>query len=356
MARAIATILLMAIVLVAAMQLASSVDITHTDLESEKSLWALYDRWCEHHNVGRDLGEKARRFSVFKENARMVHKFNQGDARYKLSLNLFGDMTDEEVDGGYGRCSNPLPNSAKQRQGRVTHGVLATRDNYPMYVDWRMTGYDQRPSAVTNVKNQRGCGACWAFAATAAVEGINSIRTRKLVSFSAQQLVDCDKGSAGCGGGNAILAFKYMMGHVGISTEADYPYYADEQGYCLVPKRKNPVVTIDGFKEVPPKDEVALLQAVAAQPVVVVVDTKTFRRYGGGVFVGPCGTNRTHSMTMVGYGTTDETDPIDYWIIKNSWGPKWGEDGYIRLARGVSGGTNEGLCGILMEASYPVKN
>ncbi|KAI4978882.1 hypothetical protein ZWY2020_015635, partial [Hordeum vulgare] len=143
--------------------LATSVDITDMDLASEKSLWALYDRWCEHHNVVRDLGEKARRFSVFEENARMIHQFNQGDAPYKLSLNLFGDMTDEEVDDGYGRCSTPLPNSGKRRQGQVTHGVVAGRANYPMYVDWRMTGYDQRPSAVTNVKIQRGCGSCWAF-------------------------------------------------------------------------------------------------------------------------------------------------------------------------------------------------
>ncbi|KAI4964491.1 hypothetical protein ZWY2020_005654 [Hordeum vulgare] len=311
MARELATILLMAILLHAAMQVATSVDITDMDLASEKSLWALYDRWCEHHNVVRDLGEKARRFSVRRT--------------YKLSLNLFGDMTDEEVDDGYGRCSTPLPNSGKRRQGQVTHGVVAGRANYPMYVDWRMTGYDQRPSAVTNVKIQRG--------------------TRKLVSLSAQQLLDCDKKSGGCSGGNPILAFQYMMGHVGISTEADYPYIADEHGYCWVPKRKNPVVTIDGFKK-----------AVAAQPVVVVVDTKTFRRYGGGVFVGPCGTNGTHAMTVVGYGTTDETNPIDYWIVKNSWGPKWGENGYIRLARGVDGRTKEGICGILMEASYPVKN
>ncbi|KAI4978875.1 hypothetical protein ZWY2020_015628 [Hordeum vulgare] len=356
MARELATILLMAILLHAAMQVATSVDITDMDLASEKSLWALYDRWCEHHNVVRDLGEKARRFSVFEENARMIHQFNQGDAPYKLSLNLFGDMTDEEVDDGYGRCSTPLPNSGKRRQGQVTHGVVAGRANYPMYVDWRMTGYDQRPSAVTNVKIQRGCGSCWAFSAIAAVEGINSIRTRKLVSLSAQQLLDCDKKSGGCSGGNPILAFQYMMGHVGISTEADYPYIADEHGYCWVPKRKNPVVTIDGFKKVPRNDEVALLQAVAAQPVVVVVDTKTFRRYGGGVFVGPCGINGTHAMTVVGYGTTDETKPIDYWIVKNSWGPKWGENGYIRLARGVDGRTKEGICGILMEASYPVKN
>ncbi|KAF7082391.1 hypothetical protein CFC21_086264 [Triticum aestivum] len=321
MAREIAIILLMAVVLAAAMMVASSMDITDRDLTSEESLWALYERWSGHHNVRRDLRDKAMRFSVFKENAHMIHKFNQGDAPYKLSLNLFGDMTDEEIDHTHGRCSDLLSDGGKRRQGRFTQGAVAACNDFPMFVDWRMTGYDQRPSAVTSVKIQRGCGACWAFAAAAAVEGINSIRTRSLKSLSVQQLIDCDKGSFGCRNGRVPSAFRYIINNGGIATEADYPYIAGEHGYCLVPKRKNPVVTIGGFKWVPNNDEVALLQAVAAQPVVVLLDTKSFRRYGGGVFVGPCGTNQTHGMTVVGYGTTDEHDPkkrIDYWIIKNS--------------------------------------
>ncbi|XP_020191989.1 vignain-like [Aegilops tauschii subsp. strangulata] len=358
MARAIATLcILMAIVLVAAMPAVSSIDITDRDLGSEESMWALYERWCEHLNVDCDHGDKARRFNVFKENARMIHEFNQGDAPYKLSLNLFGDMTDEEDDHVYGHCSNLTSDGGNRHQGKFTHGVVVARDDLPMYVDWRMMGYDQRPSAVTSVKRKIGCRACWAFAATAAVEGINSIRTRKLIPLSAQQLVDCDKKNFGCRGGNAQLAFKYIKENGGITSDANYPYVAFEQGRCLVPK-KNPIITIDGFKRVPPNYELALMQAVASQPVVVVVDPNGFRRYGGGVFVGPCGTNLTHEMIVVGYGTTDEHDlkrRVDYWIIKNSWGAKWGEDGYIRMARGVSGLT-EGLCGILMEASYPVKN
>lgn len=71
-----------------------------------------------------------------------------------------------------------------------------------------------------------------------------------------------------------------------------------------------------------------------------------------GVFTGQCGTELDHGVAVVGYGAT--LDGTKYWIVKNSWGPEWGEKGYIRMERGVS--AKEGLCGIAVEASYPVKN
>lgn len=71
-----------------------------------------------------------------------------------------------------------------------------------------------------------------------------------------------------------------------------------------------------------------------------------------GVFTGDCGTELDHGVAIVGYGTT--LDGTKYWIVKNSWGPEWGEKGYIRMQRGVD--AEEGLCGIAMEASYPIKD
>jgi KDEL-tailed cysteine endopeptidase len=71
-----------------------------------------------------------------------------------------------------------------------------------------------------------------------------------------------------------------------------------------------------------------------------------------GVFNGKCGTELDHGVAVVGYGTT--LDGTKYWIVKNSWGAEWGEKGYIRMARGVA--EKEGICGIAMEASYPIKN
>ena len=71
-----------------------------------------------------------------------------------------------------------------------------------------------------------------------------------------------------------------------------------------------------------------------------------------GVFTGDCSTELNHGVAIVGYGTT--VDGTNYWTVRNSWGPEWGEQGYIRMQRSIS--KKEGLCGIAMMASYPIKN
>merc|ERR1712224_597793 len=86
-------------------------------------------------------------------------------------------------------------------------------------VDWTTKG------AVNPIKNQGQCGSCWAFGTVASVEGINFIKNKKLVSLSEQQLVSCDKGDHGCGGGLPDNAFKYVES-TGLTTESNYPYKA----------------------------------------------------------------------------------------------------------------------------------
>ncbi|GAB2225137.1 hypothetical protein Drorol1_Dr00005925 [Drosera rotundifolia] len=146
-------------------------------------------------------------------------------------------------------------------------------------------------------------------------------------------------------------AYKFILDNRGIDTEADYPYQARE-ARCNKNKLKKHVVAIDGYVDVPPKNEEELLRAVAAQPVSVGIcgSERTFQFYSKGIFTGPCSTALDHAVLIVGYGTENGKD---YWIVKNSWGTHWGMNGYIHILR--NGGDSKGICGINMLASYPTK-
>ncbi|KAF0906619.1 hypothetical protein E2562_012202, partial [Oryza meyeriana var. granulata] len=196
--------------------------------------------------------------------------------------------------------------------------------------------------------------SCWAFSAVGAVEGINKIVTGDLVTLSEQELVECAKNGAnsGCSGGMMDDAFAFITRNGGIDTEEDYPYTASD-GKCNLEKKSHKVVSIDGFEDVPENDELSLQKAVAHQPVSVAIEAggREFQLYDSGVFTGRCGTSLDHGVVAVGYGT--DGAGRDYWTVRNSWGPDWGENGYIRMQRNVTART--GKCGIAMMASYPVK-
>lgn len=147
-------------------------------------------------------------------------------------------------------------------------------------------------------------------------------------------------------------AFDFIIKNGGIDTEDDYPYKAVD-GKCDINRENAKVVSIDGFEDVPQNDEKSLQKAVAHQPVSVAIEAggREFQLYHSGVFSGRCGTSLDHGVVAVGYGTDNGKD---YWIVRNSWGPKWGESGYVRMERNIN--VTTGKCGIAMMASYPTKS
>lgn len=185
------------------------------------------------------------------------------------------------------------------------------------------------------------------------MEGITKIAKGELVSLSEQQLVDCNSENNGCNGGIMSKAFEYIINNQGITTEENYPYQGSQQTCASTTESTDSVAaTISGYETIPNNDEEALLKAVSQQPVSVAIDGSgdAFIHYSGGIVDGECGTHLTHAVTIIGYGTSEEG--TKYWLVKNSWGESWGENGYMRIKRDVD--DPQGMCGLAKLAFYPL--
>lgn len=218
----------------------------------------------------------------------------------------------------------------------------------PDSIDWR----DYQ--AVTPVKNQEQCGSCWSFSATGAIESAYAIKYNKLVTLSEQQLMDCSfkYGNYACSGGLMDNAFEYAT-DFGMCSEDEVPYnekFQKERSECGT---CNSIVTLNGCSDVSPQNQTSLKFAVSQQPISVAIeaDSNVFQSYRGGIIKKEdCGDNVDHGVLLVGYGTENN---IDYWLIKNSWGIAWGEDGYVRIERNDNE-MGTGTCGITTSPSYPI--
>lgn len=325
----------------------------------------------KHDAAERDLREK-----LFNSRLEEIKSFNKNSANsWKKGVNQFTDWTPEErraVNRNIVRKDNSV--SQPQRTHVRTLQVL------PNQVDYR----NSVPAILTAVKDQGMCGSCWAHAATESVETHNAMATGQLYALSQQQVTSCTAnplqcgGTGGCLGATAEVAWDGIVANGGIAQEWTYSYssYFGVSGTCQYNVNKTvPVVKLAGYTSVMRNDVGAVMDAVAtAGPLAISVDASMWFEYESGVYTG-CHYNISmdHAVQLVGYGH-DSGLGMDYWIVRNSWSPGWGEAGFIRLYReaqpecgwnndwitaggGCKGGANTvwacGQCGILFDTVYP---
>ncbi|XP_056639425.1 uncharacterized protein LOC130446921 isoform X4 [Diorhabda sublineata] len=279
--------------------------------------------------------EYKHRLSIFKNNLNMIdllNKYEQGTAKY--GINQFADLTQKEFSSLHGLRTD------LQSENNVPFPVAEIPDiDLPTGFDWR------EKNAVTEVKDQGFCGSCWAFSTTGNVEGQYAIKYKNLTSLSEQELVDCDKLDEGCNGGLMDNAYRTIEKLGGLESEKEYPYDGRDEKCHF--NTSQVVARITSAVNISHNETDMAKWLTKNGPIAIAINANAMQFYMGGVshpfkiFCNP--KSLDHGVLIVGYGVHNYplfNKTMPYWIVKNSWGTSWGEQGYYRVYRG------DGTCGL----------
>lgn len=282
-----------------------------------------------------NLTQMRLRYPIYNVNRDVILRHNNNTKRsFVMGVNQWTDLHDDEFEALV-LSTQPLPLPLLCRQKPLEPNTKDT-------IDWR------KYNVVSPVQEQAMCGSCWAFAAVSAVESAWAIATGDLFKLSEQALLDCAREEPyhndGCRGGTPEAAFDYVAGH-GLPLASHYPYRAAQRRKCHLHAGKPKVQISDCFSVHPHREDMMAAAILDHGPVTIGAAAKSWRHYRSGIFNGPCHGQLDHSVVIVGLGQEGDEG---FWLVKNSWGTDWGEEGYMRIKRG------ENLCGISLDVSFPV--
>ncbi|XP_053134293.1 cathepsin W [Hemicordylus capensis] len=321
------------------------------DLSMSQKAQMFQDFVIRFNKTYRSPEETQHRFKIFLQNlerSQAQQASELGTAQYGITQ--FSDLTETEFKErcGNGHASPPDLTPSQRQPDAPLEGEISPS------CDWRKTG------AIPEVKHQgEKCASCWAFAAVANIEALWNIHRGSPRNLSAQEMLDCtywECNKQGCQGGYPWDGFLTVVNRSGLSSEKLYPYTGKVQK-CLKLRKRN-LTPIDGY-EMLPRDEKHIAERVASQgPVTVLLNCAALQNYQKGIIqrsAKDCDPKYLdHVGLIVGYGEAKSRRGSwngQYWIIQNSWGKDWGEEGYFRFYRGSN------TCGIAMyPATAIVKN
>ncbi|XP_063528980.1 uncharacterized protein LOC134740465 [Cydia strobilella] len=310
-------------------------DLEHFDIRN------LYNEYVQVYGKVRNPEEYPKRLDIFKKSLEDIRERNAKYPQVKYGLDRFSDLTAEEKQRYFG--SLPFDETLE--------GLMTTLEYPPEAItapdewDWRLH------NAVTDVKDQLDCGSCWVFSAIGNIEGQYAIKYKDLLSFSEQQSVDCVKPliwNTNCDGGWPHRSMTHYQvtdildesAYI-VRLEGDYPYIGYEHNvYCKERERRMQYtgIVVTSVKVIQTDEESLKQLLYETGPLSTLMDMYDLEGYQKGI-IHPhnCKHNMNHAVLLVGYGIENGTK---YWLVKNSFGPNWGEYGYFRNLRGVA------ACGI----------
>ncbi|XP_071778871.2 cathepsin O isoform X1 [Centroberyx gerrardi] len=253
-----------------------------------------------------------------------LNSFSAAPPSAKYGINQFSDLSLDEFRDFYLRASAdnaPLYSGPK-------------REGLPDKFDWR------DKTVVAPVQNQLACGSCWAFSVVGAMQTVQAIAGRRLEQLSVQQVLDCSFQNRGCNGGSTTRALSWLkQTRVKLVPQSEYSYKATT-GICHFFSQSHAGVALKDFAahDFSGQEEVMMGQLVKWGPLVVTVDAVSWQDYLGGIIQHHCSSQQAnHAVLVIGYDTTGD---IPYWIVQNSWGTTWGNEGYAYVKIGGN------VCGI----------
>jgi KDEL-tailed cysteine endopeptidase len=302
--------------------------------------------------------EREKNYRIFEKNLLMIEEYNENNENCKLEINHFAD----EID--FYDTNNELSNRHKKNGNIVNEDFYAVSKILKNPIEY-LKMYSSLPpkkiwgnNILPKVKNQGRCGSCWAFSTTSSVESLMRINNHSVERLSEQQLVDCSKKNNGCNGGLMHLAYQYIIENNGLLNNKDYEYVAKDQPCkinkegsnsceckdieklenvtescnCKNEKKNAKGSEIKDYEFIIPKSKIDIMASLQNGPVALALDASpfVFRFYKEGVIDIPSSqsSNINHAVLLTGY---DRDVNGTYWIIQNSWGEKWGDNGYAKI-------------------------
>jgi len=341
-------------------------------------------------------------------NAKLAEiKVHNGDSKqtWKKGINHFSDWTKDEFKN-YNRArpehherARKLADDFGVKPETFEAPVGSTFNTLPRIVDYRK---NTNPPVISGVKDQGLCGSCWAHSAAESMESYFALRYGQLPVLSQQQITSCTHSMLGCGGGSYVAGWLELASHgygtkpseAGLTVEWAYSYQdmfapKAEKKYtseCQNITAKFPIINpsghhpflytcwptanISGYSYIKENDVDAMMSAIALiGPQSVLVAAETWADYESGILQNnytSVASNRSwqeidHAVQMVGYGFDNDLQ-LNYWIIRNTWGTNYGEQGFIRLLRNpqddtpcgtLTGQKICGTSGVLCGGAFP---